>query len=270
MNTRFFTGLFFIFTFLSEGVAQKYTLVWADNFNYTGVPDSTKWSYDIGGHGWGNNELQYYTKSIKNASVQKGKLVIEAIQEHWDDNNYTSARLVSKNKGDWKYGIIEVRAKLPDAVGTWPAIWMLPTINDRKMQWPDDGEIDIMEHVGHDKNIIHGSVHSKSFNHIIGTQRTGRINIKNVTKFHTYSIKWTPTQIEWFVDNVPYYKAVDDGEGKAGWPFFEPFHMILNVAVGGNWGGTKGVDAHRFPQRMEIDFVKVYQIKTNTDTTEIE
>jgi beta-glucanase (GH16 family) len=139
-----------------DPVAQgQWREVWSDEFNYDGLPDSTKWNYDVGGHGWGNNELQFYTQQrVENARVEHGNLIIEARKETWQGKNYTSARLVSKNKGDWQHGKIEVRAKLPSGRGTWPAIWMLASTTPLK--WPDDGEIDIMEHVGFDQGVIHG------------------------------------------------------------------------------------------------------------------
>src|SRR6188768_4168282 len=143
-----------------------YKLVWSDEFNYNGLPDAKKWNYDIGGHGWGNNELQFYTKEkLKNARVENGNLIIEAHKEKFENSGYTSARLVSKGKGDWQYGKIEVRAQIPDGRGTWPAIWMLGSTSP--FNWPDDGEIDIMEHVGFDQGRIHASIHCKKYNHVI-------------------------------------------------------------------------------------------------------
>jgi beta-glucanase (GH16 family) len=137
---------------------ENWKLVWSDEFNYTGLPDSSKWNYDVGGDGWGNNELQFYTKARKeNARVEKGNLIIEARKERMDKNGYTSARLVTRGKGDWKYGKVVVRAKVPKGRGTWPAIWMLASTNPYK--WPDDGDIDIMEHVGYDPGQINASTH---------------------------------------------------------------------------------------------------------------
>src|SRR5687767_13536029 len=137
----------------------QWKLVWSDDFEYSGLPDSTKWNYDVGGHGWGNKELQFYTnKRTENARVENGMLIIEARREAWEGKDYTSARLVSKGKGDWQYGRIEVKARIPRGRGTWPAIWMLASTTPLK--WPDDGEIDIMEHVGYNQGYIHGSVHT--------------------------------------------------------------------------------------------------------------
>src|SRR5688572_10554602 len=137
---------------------EGWNLSWSDEFNYNGLPDSTKWNYNVGGHGWGNNELQYYTKNeLKNARVENGLLIIEARKEPFEGKNYTSARLVTKGKGDWQYGKIEVRARFSGGVGSWPAIWMLGSTTPLK--WPDDGEIDIMEHVGYNPGKVHASVH---------------------------------------------------------------------------------------------------------------
>ncbi len=234
-------------------------LVWSEEFNYTGLPDATKWNYDTGGHGWGNNELQFYTEKRKeNARVENGSLVIEARKENWQGNEYTSTRLVSKGKGDWKYGRIEVSAKIPAGRGTWPAIWMLASTNP--LAWPDDGEIDIMEHVGFDQGRIHGTVHSKKYNHVIGTQKSATIMASDCsTAFHVYGLQWTADSIKVSLDGNPYFKFANEHTGKDAWPFDQPFHLLLNIAVGGNWGGLQGVDTTIFPVRMEIDYIRVYQ-----------
>lgn len=234
-------------------------LVWQDEFNYTGLPDSTKWNYDVGGHGWGNSELQYYTaRQPKNARVENGLLIIEAHKEPMGNNAYTSARLITKGKGDWTYGRIEVRAKLPSGLGTWPAIWMLGSTP--KLKWPDDGEIDIMEHVGYDHGVIHASTHSKKYYHSIGTQRTAQIRIPSCSdSFHVYTLEWTPERITMLVDDQAYFTSDNDHTGNDAWPFNKPFHLLLNLAVGGSWGGAKGVDENIYPKRMLVDYVRVYQ-----------
>ena len=143
------------------------------------MPDASKWGYDAGGHGWGNKELQFYTKQRKeNARVENGHLIIEARREDWEGRHYTSARLITKGKGDWTYGRVEVSAKLPSGRGTWPAIWMLPT-GWEYGNWPSSGEIDIMEHVGFDADVVHASVHTKSYNHSINTHKTAKITVPN-------------------------------------------------------------------------------------------
>ena len=254
---------------LSEaGGGDKWQLVWSDEFNYSGLPDASKWGYDVGGHGWGNKELQFYTKRRKeNARVENGHLIIEARRDGSESNEYTSARLTSKGKGDWTYGRVEVRAKLPCGRGTWPAIWMLPSVKSYgNGGWPDNGEIDIMEHVGFDPNIIHGSAHTRAYYHVIGTQKTATIKVPNAcTAFNTYSVEWTPNEIRWYINGTQYFAFADERLTQPAadykqWPFDKPFHLMLNLAVGGNWGGAHGVDESVWPQRMEIDYVRVYQL----------
>jgi len=269
MTANKFIGLFFIgmVAILSLEFTDRLErkLVWQDEFDYTGLPDSTKWSYDLGdgcpkGCGWGNNEAEFYTRDSKNARAENGNLVIEARKESQGGKEFTSARLVSKNKGDWKYGRIEVRAKLPRGLGTWPAIWMLST--DWKYGgWPASGEIDIMEHVGYDPGVIHGTLHSEKYNHVKHTQQEGKLAIPDCQDaFHVYAIDWQENQIDFYIDNKVYQSVkrnpVDDFKG---WPFDQRFHLILNIAVGGNWGGAKGVDPSIWPQQMIVDYVRVYQ-----------
>jgi beta-glucanase (GH16 family) len=238
---------------------SKWKLVWSDDFSYSGLPDSAKWNYDVGGHGWGNNELQFYTKQrLENARVEKGYLIIEARKEPWQGKNYTSARLITKGKGDWQYGKIEVRARLPKGLGTWPAIWMLASTTP--LRWPDDGEIDIMEHVGFNQGFIHGSVHCKKYYHVIGTQKTDTIYVKDCSeKFHVYAVEWNKDSVKVSVDENEYFKFANEHSGYDAWPFDNKMHLLLNIAVGGNWGGQKGVDENIWPQKMEIDYVRVYQ-----------
>jgi beta-glucanase (GH16 family) len=239
--------------------AQKRTLVWSDEFNYTGLPDSTKWNYDVGGHGWGNNEQQYYTeKRRENARVENGVLAIEARKEDWQGRPYTSARLVTRGKGDWQYGRVEVRARLPKGRGSWPAIWMLAS--KEPLSWPDDGEIDIMEHVGWNPGFIHASVHTKSYNHVAGTQKTDTVVVADYAEqFHRYALDWTADSIKVSVDDSTYFAFANEGKGKDAWPFNQPFYLLLNVAVGGFWGAAKGIDESIWPLRMEVDYVRVYR-----------
>lgn len=239
--------------------AAQPKLVWSDEFDNNGLPDSTKWNYDVGGHGWGNNELQFYTdKRTENARVENGMLIIEARKETWQGSKYTSARLITKGKGDWKYGRIEVKAKLPKGLGTWPAIWMLASTNP--FNWPDDGEIDIMEHVGYDQGKVHGSVHTKKYNHVIGTQKTGNMMVPDCSEaFHVYSVEWNAEKVSIGIDNKVYFNFTNEHSGYDAWPFDNKLHLLLNIAVGGNWGGQKGVDENIWPQKMEVDYVRVYQ-----------
>lgn len=239
-------------------------LVWSDEFNEPGQPDQQKWIYDLGDGcphlcGWGNNELQFYTDKTSNVRVEDGHLVIEGHKEQWKGKGYTSAKLKSKNKGDWDHGKIEIKAKLPEGKGTWPAFWMLPTLT-RPMKWPADGEIDIMEHVGFNQGWIFGTIHTKKYNHMVGTQKSDSIFIGNVhDQFHVYGLEWNKTEMEWSVDGKPYHKILKGNDNHDGWPFEEKFHLIVNLAVGGNWGGRHGVDESIWPQKIEIDYVRVYQ-----------
>jgi beta-glucanase (GH16 family) len=237
--------------------AAAWKLVWSDEFNYSGLPDSSKWSYDVGGDGWGNHELEYYTANrLVNARVEQGCLVIAARREKWSSQNYTSARLVTKGKGDWTYGRIEVRAKLPLGRGTWPAIWMLGSTTPLK--WPDDGEIDIMEHVGFDPGVVHATVHCRKFNNV--PEVTAAIRVEDLAQaFHVYSLQWDSDSLHMYIDHQQYFSFGNDHTGYAAWPFQQPMHLLLNVAVGGDWGGKQGVDESVFPQEMKIDYVRVYQ-----------
>ena len=239
---------------------------WADEFDYEGLPDESKWGYDVGSgsDGWGNNELQFYTENrIENVHVGDGMLTITAINEEHEGMAYTSARLVSRGKADFLYGRFEVRAKVPQGVGTWPAVWMLPS--DWKYGgWPASGEIDILEHVGYDQDVVHISVHTEAYNHVIGTQKTATKNIENATTdFHLYRVDWTPAYIRGYVDDVQIFNFQNEGKGYEVWPFDQQFHWLINLAVGGNWGGQQGVDEHAFPASMVVDYVRVYPLVEN-------
>ncbi len=242
--------------------AGKWQMVWNDEFDYIGLPDSTKWSYDTDGNswGWGNNEAQHYTASdSSNAYVKDGILTITAKIDSMGGKKYTSARLITKGKGDWLYGRFEIKAKLPTGLGTWPAIWMLPT-DWEYGNWPASGEIDIMENVGFMPDTIIGTVHTESYNHMIGTQKTDSIYMPtNFTDFHVYSLEWEENEIRVFVDDAHYFTFNNEGKSFQEWPFDKRFHLLLNLAVGGNWGGEKGVDDTLFPHRFYVDYVRVYK-----------
>ena len=235
-------------------------LIWSDEFNYKGLPDSTKWNYDVGGDGYGNNEAQFYTKNrMENARVENGNLVIEAKKENWEKNKYTSARLLTKGKFSFQYGTVEVRAKLPKGRGTWPAIWMM---SENMKEWPDDGELDIMEHVGFNQGFVHASVHTKKYNHIINTQKTDTLFVKDASEmFHVYKADWTPEKIDVYIDDQKFFTYENKEKTYESWPFDQPYFIILNLAVGGFWGGKEGVDDSVFPQKYEIDYVRVYENK---------
>jgi beta-glucanase (GH16 family) len=261
MNLLLPALLFVLFFSGKAPVKDEYKLVWSDEFNYRGLPDKSKWDYDIGGSGWGNQELQFYTASrAENARVEKGHLIIEARKENREGMKYTSARLVTKGKADWEYGRIEVKAKLPSGRGTWPAIWMLGATNP--FNWPDDGEIDIMEHVGFNQGTIHGSVHCKKYYHTIGTQKTNTTIVADCsTAFHIYATEWDADSLRIMIDNKVFFRFANEHTGYDAWPFDNKMYLLLNIAIGGGWGGQKGVDDNMFPRKMEIDYVRVYQKK---------
>lgn len=243
----------------SEG---KWELIWNDEFDYEGLPDENRWGYDAGGGGWGNNEQQFYTAyDPETARVSNGMLIIEAHKKWYLGMPYKSARIVSRGKGDFLYGRIEVCAKLPTGRGVWPAIWMLPT-DSKYGGWPSGGEIDIMEMVGHHENWIHMSIHTEEFNHRKGTQKTTAEYIENaVSEFHVYGIEWYPDKIDFFIDDKIYMTFDKLSNDYKVWPFDQKFYLIMNIAVGGDWGAAKGVDNSIFPQQMEIDYVRVYKLK---------
>jgi len=248
---------------------NNWELVWSDEFDYIGLPDSTKWSYDTVGNkwGWGNHELQYYTcKEEKNATVNNGTLKIVALKDSVSNEignfGYTSSRLITKYKGDWLYGRFEIKAKLPNGVGLWPAIWMLPS-DWEYGGWPESGEIDIMENVGYDPLNIVISVHTGSYNHRAGTQKNFTTPVPdNRTAFHVYALEWDETTVKGFIDKNCYFTFNKESDDPNVWPFNKRFHLLLNLAVGGDWGGAKGVDSLAFPATMEVDYVKVYQKKS--------
>jgi beta-glucanase (GH16 family) len=240
----------------SPRVPQGMRLVWSDEFNNSGAPNPLKWSYDTGVHGWGNNEVQRYTGNRTNSFVRGGSLHIVARNEN---GRWTSARLKTKGKAGWTYGYFEIKAKLPEGVGTWPAIWMLPE-TDAYGLWPNSGEIDIMEHVGFDAGRIHTTVHTAAFNHRINTQKTKFAPLENVsTQFHIYGMEWDESQIQWYIDGEPFFQFEHTGKNTEEWPFDKPFYLLLNIAMGGSWGGQRGIDPALREAVMEVDYVRVYQ-----------
>ncbi|MBI4877885.1 MAG: glycoside hydrolase family 16 protein [Acidobacteria bacterium] len=240
--------------------AAEWKVVWADEFNTPGAPDPSKWTYEEGFIR--NRESQYYTRDRReNARVENGVLVIEARKEQFGPKpaEYTSASLTTEGKASWKYGRIEVRAKLPAGRGMWPAIWMLG-VNRRQAGWPRCGEIDIMENVGFDPDIIHANIHTQAYNHIKKTGKGAKITVPRPhTGFHVYAVEWSELRMDFFVDGQKYFSFENEKTGTEAWPFDQPFYLILNAAIGGAWGGQKGIDDSIFPQRYEIDYVRVHQ-----------
>lgn len=245
-----------------DSIENNYKLVWSEEFQYKGLPDSTKWSYDTIGNSWdwGNQELQYYTHSnIENARVDGEYLHIRALKEKRDGKNYTSARLLTKNKGDWLYGRFVICAKPAGGRGTWSAIWMMPTDN-KFGYWPSSGEIDILEHVGFSPDSVFASAHTEAYNHSINTNKTEGIRIPDCEQeFHEYILEWEPDEYRVYVDSTLYFTFKNENKTYKEWPFDQRFHLIINVAVGGNWGGRKGIDENIFPAEMLVDYVRVYQ-----------
>ena len=236
---------------ITVNVQKQMALVWSDEFETAGAPDASKWTYDIGAGGWGNNESQYYTNRPENVIVSDGTLKIIAKRENYSGSEFTSARMLTKGKYAFKYGKIEVRAKLPAGIGTWPAIWMLGN-NFATVGWPASGEIDIMEHLGRELNKIHSTLHYPG--HSGGNGVGGSTTITNATTaFHRYAAEWTPGAIKFFVDDVPFYTFTNNTT----LPFNQEFFIILNVALGGNWPGP--VDPTFNSSTMEVDYVRVYQ-----------
>jgi len=245
---------------VDKGWTFETTPTWADEFTNTGALLTSNWDYDTGGSGWGNNELQFYTNTTNNASVANGILTITAKKESMGGRDYSSARLVTRNKLDALYGRFEIKAKLPFGKGTWPAIWMLPT--DRFYgDWPKSGEIDIMEHVGYDQDVVHFTTHTEAYYFKINTQKSSMKKIEGVsTAFHLYRVDWTPYAIRGYFDDVKVFEFANEGTGYKVWPFDKRFHLLLNIAVGGDWGGAQGVDTSIWPQKMEVDYVRYYKM----------
>ncbi len=250
--------------------SKAWRLTWSDEFNEaTGsTPDSNKWSFDIGGGGWGNNELQTYTDRLANARVESGSLVIRAIEETFTGpdkikRNYTSARILTKNKFTQAYGRFEARVKVPYGQGIWPAFWMLGSDIDTA-GWPRCGEIDIMEHIGKEPSTVYGTLHGPGYSGAKGVSASYPLpsSQKFADDYHTFAVEWEPNVIRFYVDGR-LYKTRTPADLPAGtaWVFNHPFFIILNVAVGGSWPGLPDVTTV-FPQQMLVDYVRVYQRAT--------
>jgi beta-glucanase (GH16 family) len=229
--------------------------VWADEFDRDGLPDRARWGYEVGFIR--NNERQYYTRErAENARVENGLLVIEARRERFEGADYTSASLTSR--ANWTYGRIEVRARLPKGRGTWPAVWTLGT-NIAQAGWPACGEIDIMEHVGFDPGRVHANIHTTAYNHVKKTNKGNNILVPGADgDFHVYAATWTPDSIAMSVDGRQYFTFAKEPGGDSVWPFDKPQYLILNLAIGGDWGGQRGIDDAAFPARYELDYVRVF------------
>ncbi len=248
-------------TIVKTSQATTKTLVWSEEFNYTGLPDTTKWTYEKGFVR--NREPQFYTWDRKeNARVQDGSLIITVIKEDYHGAKYTSASITTNRKYSFTHGRIEVRAKLPKGRGVWPAIWMLGQNKDQ-VKWPACGEIDIMEYVGHKPNTIEANVHTRDYNHTKGNGRGGRLTFeKPYEDFHIYAVEWYPDRMDFYFDDKMFFSCKNKGEGIGEWPFSAPQYLILNLALKNKWPpGQPGLDDSVFPQEFRVDYVRVYEIK---------
>tara|TARA_B100001989_G_scaffold184215_1_gene134116 strand:+ start:438 stop:1643 length:1206 start_codon:yes stop_codon:yes gene_type:complete len=250
-------------------ISENWELLWSDEFNDEEL-DLTKWNKLNWKPGWVNNELQAYTDRDTNIFLENGHLVLQGNIEpgysgtDYVGNNYvadyTSGRVNTDDKFSTTYGRFDIKAKLPAGKGSWPAIWMLGE-SISSIGWPQCGEIDIMEHVGYDLGLVHGSIHTQDYNHMYGTQKSGSKYVDDVTDaFHVYSLEWSPFYLRYLIDNEPFFFVYNDSNGDFGkWPFNDPHYLILNLAIGGDWGGVQGVSASAFPMKMYIDYVRVYK-----------
>lgn len=244
-----------------------YTIVWSDEFDTDGAPNSEYWSYEIGNGdwGWGNGEKQYYTNRSDNVKVKDGKLIITAKRENYNNFNYTSTRIVSRKKVDIKYGRVEFLAKLPKGGGTWPALWMMPT-DSRYGTWPASGEIDVMEHVGNNQDAILGTCHSSAYNGGEGRGTTIKANAVSDT-FNLYGLEWTPDGISFLLNDKVYYTYKNpkySNNNYKYYPYDQEFFIIMNIAMGGMLGGN--IDPNFTSSSMEVEYVRVYQKDyTNSD-----
>ncbi|WP_246222773.1 glycoside hydrolase family 16 protein [Maribellus comscasis] len=245
----------------AESKNTKWELAWEDNFDTDGLPDKNIWSYEVGHIR--NNEAQYYTeRRIENARVENGNLIIKARKDNFEGNEITSASINTNSKRNILYGRVEVKAKLPTGRGTWPAIWMLGTSIKNGTGWPACGEIDIMENVGFEPNVIHANIHTKSYNHVLGTNKGNSTVIqKPYEDFHVYALEWFEDHMDFYIDNTLYFSFKNENTGNDTWPFDKPHYLLINLAIGGGWGGQKGIDESIFPQIYYIDYVKVYKQK---------
>ncbi|MBP6796233.1 MAG: glycoside hydrolase family 16 protein, partial [Saprospiraceae bacterium] len=260
-------NLMTLLSYLIAGIvySQCPKLVWADEFNGTEL-DLTKWSYQIGDGcdinlcQWGNNELQWYTSNKENVDVSNGTLKIKAVRQTLNNKNYTSGRIRSINKGDFKYGRIEARMKLPIGQGIWPALWMLPTDNVYG-GWPRSGELDIMEYLGHEPNKVHATLHFGNPwpNNSSTTKSYSKPLSKLSDGFHEIVLEWKENELKWFIDGYLYATKTNLDLNGHQWPFDQKFHLLLNLAVGGNWPGNPNASTV-FPQTFEVDYVRVYDM----------
>jgi beta-glucanase (GH16 family) len=240
--------------------ASKWQLVWADEFSQDGAPNPKDWGYEEGFIR--NNEKQYYMRDRReNARVEGGRLIIEARKDGPADRPISSASLTTRGRREFLYGRIEARAKVPTGRGTWPAIWTLGT-NIGEADWPRCGELDILEYVGYDPNGLHANVHVDAYNHTKNNGKGRRVErTEPWKKFFVHAVEWTPNKVEFFIDDERILLFEKESDDIAVWPFDKPQYLILNLAIGGAWGGVQGVDESLLPHRFEIDYVRYYKPK---------
>jgi len=232
----------------------EWKLTWSDDFDYSGLPDPKKWTYEEGLVR--NNEAQYYASHrLQNSEVKNGELTITANKEEYKGSHYTSASITTQDRFAFQYGRAEIYAKLPQARGTWPAFWMLGT-DVNQVSWPACGEVDVMEHVGFMPPTIYGTGHMQGADHKLHSQGGTTSLADNGSGWHLYAIEWSKTKIDFFVDSTKYFTYANNENN---WTFDHPFYLILNLAIGGSWGGQKGIDDVAFPQKFVIKYVRVYK-----------
>ncbi len=231
-------------------------LVWHDEFDGKAI-DTHNWTYDLGAGGWGNGEAQYYTSRPENARLENGVLIVEARQEKYEDSYYTSARLKTQGLQTFQYGRIEGRLKVPTGKGLWPAFWMLGS-SFNGSNWPDCGEIDIMEYIGKEPDLIFGTLHGPGYSGALGISAWNRQTYNIADDYHTYAIEWEANEIRWYYDDAIYHTVTREDVGNREWVFDQPFFIILNLALGGQLPGPIGLDTV-FPSQYLVDYVRVYE-----------
>ena len=243
---------------IARYIATTWIPVWSDEFDTPGQPDPTKWTFEKGRVR--NGEAQFYTVNRpENARVADGHLIITARKESWEGASCTSASLTTEGRFSFTYGKVEISAKIPAGRGTWPALWTLGD-NIANKGWPACGEIDLMEYVGMNPDRLYFTVHTQTYNHTKGTQRGHNIHCDRPWEaFHRYGLVVTPERLEWFFDGQPVFAYANDGKGSDSWPFDAPQFLLMNLAIGGGWGGQKGVDDALFPAEMLVDYVRVWR-----------
>lgn len=272
INFRFFTSLFLCLFFSQSVFASVGSLIWNDEFNVDGLPDSSKWHYEQGYVR--NGEAQRYEKAnSSNSRIENGFLIIEShyqpakkpenlwqyLFDEQPKDRYSSASLTTEHLPGFRYGRIEVRAKLPQGRGVWPAIWLLGS-NIKQVGWPMCGEIDIMEYVGFEPDKIHSAIHTSNRNHRKNNAANGSLRVNNLAnEFKVYSVERTAERIDFYIDNLLHYSYQKEDNTISSWPFDQPMYLIINLAIGGGWGGKKGIDNTIFPQQFVIDYVRIYE-----------